>query len=130
MRASLALKDRVCFRYILNAACKITADEATCLSLVLSEIVMNAIKYAHPDGPLVEINVSASVTGGGHPAVTISDNGKGLPADFDERRHGGAGFRIIRALAQKLQARLTIESSERGVSFQLLLPPRAPQGVQ
>jgi two-component sensor histidine kinase len=124
MMESLVLKDRVRFRHALNAACDITADEASSLSLLLSEIVMNAIKYAHRDGSLVEIDVSSHLTKDGHPEVTISDDGEGLPAGFDERRHGGAGFRIIRALAQKLQASLTIETSDLGLTFHLVLPVR------
>lgn len=129
MMASLALKDRVRFRHTLKSVCEVTADEASSISLLLSEVVMNAIKYACSDGSLLEIDVSSRVTADGHPAVTISDNGKGLPAGFDDRRHGGAGFRIIRALAQNLQASLTIESSDLGLTFHLLLPARASVGT-
>jgi two-component sensor histidine kinase len=126
MMTSLALKERVRFRHTLKSACEIDADEASSLMLLLSEVVMNAIKYAHPDGSLVEIDVSCLLTADGHPAIAISDNGVGLPAGVDDRHGGGAGFRIIRALAQKLHASLSIESSNLGVSFQLLLPARAP----
>ena len=73
---------------------------------------------------LVEIDVSSLRTAEGHPVVVISDNGKGLSLDFDERGHTGAGFQIIRALAQKLQANLTIESNEHGLTFHVLLPAR------
>ena len=124
MMAALSLGDRVLFRHEFTAPCEITADEASSLSLLLSEIVMNAIKYARPDGSRVEIDVSCRMTPEGYPAIEISDDGVGLPVGFDERSHGGAGFRIIRALAQKLQAKLSIESSFLGLSFRVLLPAR------
>lgn len=124
MMVSLSLGERACFRHKLATPCEITADEASSLSLLLSEIVMNSIKYARPDGSRVEIDVSCHLTAEGHPAVIISDNGVGLPAGFDERVHGGAGFRIIRALAHKLQGDLTLESSDLGLSFLLVLPAR------
>lgn len=127
MRASLSLSNRVCFRHKLSTHCEITADEATSLGLLVSEVVTNAIKYAHPDRSPVEIDVSCRQTSEGHPAIDISDDGIGLPRDFDERRHGGTGFRIIRALAQKLQARLTVESGDMGLTFHLLLPARVDQ---
>lgn len=124
MLVSLGLKGRVRFRHTLRSACEVTAEEAPSLNLLLSEIVMNAIKYARPTGRLVEIDVSSRRTAEGHPVVVISDNGKGLSLDFDERGHTGAGFQIIRALAQKLQANLTIESNEHGLTFHVLLPAR------
>src|SRR6478672_3105985 len=67
MMASLALKDRVRFRHTLKSVCEITADEASSISLLLSEVVMNAIKYACSDGSLLEIDVSSRVTADGHP---------------------------------------------------------------
>jgi two-component sensor histidine kinase len=124
MMVSLSLKDRVRFRHTLRSVCEITADEATSINLLLSEIVMNAIKYAHPDGSPVEIDVSCRLTADGHPAVDISDDGSGLPTGFDELRHGGTGFRIIRTLARKLHANLTVESGQFGLRFHLLLPAR------
>jgi len=129
MMVSLSLSERACFRHKLTTPCEITADEASSLSLLLSEVVMNAIKYAHPDGSRVEIDVSCRLTVDGHPAVDISDNGVGLPEGFDERLHGGAGFRIIRTLAQKLQADLTIESSDLGLSYHLVLPARVSRAA-
>jgi two-component system, sensor histidine kinase PdtaS len=130
MLASLSLSDRVSFGHKFTVPCEITADEASSLGLLLSEVVMNAIKYAHPDGSRVAIDVSCRITPEGYPAIEIADDGVGLPAGFEDQRHGGAGFGIVRALANKLQARLVIKSSELGVTFCVLLPARvSPSAV-
>lgn len=125
MMASLSLGDRVCFRHKLTTHCEITADEASSINLLLSEIVMNAIKYARHDGSRVEIDVSCHLTADGCPVIDISDDGPGLPEGFDEQQNGGAGLRIIRTLVNKLRANLAIQSSSLGLCFCVHLPVRA-----
>ncbi len=121
---SLALTDRVRFRYMLGSACQITAEEAFATGLLVSEIVMNSIKHAEPKGSPVEISVNCSTTANGRPELEISDCGGGLPEGFDEARDGGAGFQIIRCLARQIKADLTMQSDDRGLSFRIALPVR------
>jgi two-component sensor histidine kinase len=45
-----------------------------------------------------------------------------LPESFDASKAGGVGFRLIRSLADKLGATLTIESDSLGLTFRLLFP--------
>jgi two-component sensor histidine kinase len=125
LTAALSLGERVRFRHALDSSCPVTAEQASVLSLLVSEIVMNALKYAHPTGLPVEMSVTCSVTRDGRSCVEISDDGVGLPEGFDERRSGGAGFRIIRSLAAKLGADLTVQSDDLGLSFLILLPAEA-----
>lgn len=121
---SMALGERVHFKHRLSSECRVGADEAAVLSLLVGEIVMNAIKYAHPTGIPVEISLSCATTQDGRPAIEIGDDGIGLPEGFDEARDGGAGFKIIRALAENIGAELKIQSDDLGLSFRILLPRR------
>lgn len=122
---TLALGERVRFRHALDAKCPVSAEQASVLSLIVSEIVMNAVKYAHPTGLPVEVTVACSVTREGRTCLEISDDGVGLPEGFDENENGGVGFKIIRSLTAKVGADLTIRSDDLGLSFSIMLPPSA-----
>lgn len=121
---ALALGERLRFRHALDSKCPVSAEQASVLSLLVGEIVMNAVKYAHPTGIPVEVTVACSVTRDGRSCVEISDDGVGLPEGFDERHNGGVGFKIIRSLAEKVGAELTTHSDDLGLSFSILLPSR------
>ena len=59
----------------------------------------------------------------GRVLLTIADDGVGLPENFDLKKPGGVGFRLIRSLADGLKADLAIESDSLGLAFRLKLPP-------
>lgn len=124
LATSMALGERVHFKHALSSECRIGGDEAAVLSLLVGEIVMNAIKYAHPTGIPVEISLSCATTQDGRPAIEIGDDGIGLPEGFDEARDGGAGFKIIRALAENIGAELKVQSDDLGLSFRITLRRR------
>ena len=124
LTTSMALGERVHFKHRFSSDCRIGAGEAAVLHLLLGEIVMNAVKYAHPTGIPVEISLSCATTQDGRPAIEIGDDGIGLPEGFDEARDGGAGFKIMRTLAENIGAELKIQSDDLGLSFRILLPRR------
>src|ERR1051325_1140341 len=124
LATSLSLGERVRFKHMLSSDCRIGANEAAVLHLLVGEIVMNAIKYAHPTGIPVEIGLSCATAQDGRLAIEIGDDGIGLPEGFEESRDGGAGFKIIRTLAENIGADLKIQSDDLGLRFRILLPGR------
>jgi two-component sensor histidine kinase/putative methionine-R-sulfoxide reductase with GAF domain len=100
----------------------LSADHAVPLGLLINELVTNAIKYAYP-GVGGAIAVSArEVDGRLH--VEVSDQGVGLPAEFDiDQPRASMGFKVISGLMRQLQGNLTIASSaNNGTRFLLDLP--------
>ena len=95
------------------------------VALIVGEIIMNAIKHAHPTGLPVEISIVCARNAQGRIAVEIGDDGVGLPESFDTRRDGGTGFRLIRQLAGAIYADLEIDSDSLGTRFCLVLPSEA-----
>jgi two-component system, sensor histidine kinase PdtaS len=59
---------------------------------------------------------------GGNIQVSISDEGEGLPADFDPGAAPGLGMRIVRALSRQLNATVDIHRLARGTEMLLSLP--------
>lgn len=120
--SSLSLKDNVRIAQRLGARCPITAEQAQVLGLIVSEVMMNAVKHAHPTGVPVQITLACDRDARGGLRIELGDDGVGLPEGFDANKAEGVGFRLIRSLADKLGAALSIESDSLGLTFYLTLP--------
>ncbi len=80
-------------------AVEIDPDRAVAIGIIVNELVMNAVKYAYPDGP-GPIHVRL-VADGDMLELSVSDDGVGLNAKVDPRSTG-MGQRIVNAMASKL----------------------------
>jgi two-component sensor histidine kinase len=123
--SSLALKGRVGFVQLLDKDCYVTSQQAQSIGLIVSEVMMNAVKHAHPSGIPVQIRLVCRRGTDQSLLVEIEDDGVGLPENFDPVSGGGVGFTLIRSLAKTLGATLTVESDSLGTSFRLLIPSKA-----
>ena len=117
---SLGLAARLQVHTEFHGTCRINAEHAGCLALVLGEIIANAAKYARPDGDQVTIVLGGARTGDGRIVLVIADNGVGLPENFDETRDGGTGLRLVRSLCKSIGA--SLELSGPGLIHRLVLP--------
>ncbi len=75
------------------------AQIATPLAMVLTELLQNALEHGLPDRQ-GELEVLAARREGAQPRleVVVSDNGVGMPADFDPERTTSLGLQIVRTL--------------------------------
>lgn len=81
----------------------ITLDIArlTTLSLLVTELVTNSLKHAFTDNGGT-ITLKLEQLDPAHLALTVSDNGRGLPAGADLANSKGLGTRIVQSLATQL----------------------------
>lgn len=92
----------------------IESDKAVSMGLIVTELVINAIKYAFPPPwPNAVISVKYRADGPSWRLV-VSDNGIG-PAVKIGPSHGGLGTAIVEALVKQLDAKVEMES-DRGMS--------------
>jgi len=101
--------------------CHVRPDQATPVALIVSELVTNALKYAHPAGVPGRIGLSCRHGEAGL-TIAVADDGVGLSESFDPAADGGLGFRVVRGLARQLRARLDYESTDLGLTVRLTLP--------
>ena len=100
----------------------ISADKAIPLGLLINELVTNSAKHAYPDVS-GEIHVSVERRGADlH--VEVSDQGIGLPKDFDiDKPRASLGFKVIKSLLAQLDGRIAVASdTPKGVTVQLDVP--------
>jgi two-component sensor histidine kinase len=80
---------------------EIDPDRAVAIGIIVNELVMNAVKYAYPDGAgPIHVVLNAN---GDDLELSIADDGVGLNVKTDPRSTG-MGQRIVTAMAQKLDA--------------------------
>lgn len=101
----------------------IATNQAIPLALIVNELVTNAAKYAYSSGAGGTVWVRAVRSREGYIAVSVRDEGAGVPAGFDPAKGRGLGMRIVTALSRQLEAELTVTSHDRGVEFALFIPP-------
>jgi two-component sensor histidine kinase len=80
---------------------EIDPDRAVAIGIIVNELVMNAVKYAYPDGAgPIHVELTAQ---GDNLLLSIADDGVGLNVKTDPRSTG-MGQRIVTAMASKLEA--------------------------
>jgi two-component sensor histidine kinase len=98
---------------------EIDPDRAVAIGIIVNELVMNAVKYAYPDGA-GPIHVDL-VARDGDLELSIADNGVGLNAKADPRSTG-MGQRIVSAMAAKLSASVERDAAHSGTRVVLRFP--------
>jgi chemotaxis protein methyltransferase CheR len=85
----------------------VKSEEAVSLGLVVTELVINALKYAFPDGRKGHIAVDFVGDKSGW-RLSVSDSGVGRQLDSSKPDHVGLGTTIVEALARKLKATVQV----------------------
>lgn len=98
------------------------ADRAILIALIVNELVLNAGKHAYPDGSDGLIRLRLVPSDDAVLSISISDDGVGLPADFDPARSKRLGTRIVQALAGQLGAELIRQPTTAGTHYMLVVP--------
>jgi two-component sensor histidine kinase len=108
---------------IVATPLQMTSDQAVPLSLIVTEAVSNALKYAFPGDRTGHVNVRLTSDGDAADLV-IEDNGIGMPAgraDTETGPRDGIGITLIRGFARQLGATLTVREDE-GTHYSLHIP--------
>jgi len=100
----------------------LTTDRAISVAVIVTELIINAAKHAYPECGRGEVWVCIDRGGPDVARVSVRDEGTGVPADFETRRHSGLGMRLARALARQTEATFRIERPARGAAFVLEIP--------
>jgi PAS domain S-box-containing protein len=97
---------------------KITIDleKAVPLSLILNELVTNALIHAFPGRNAGTLQITFRAAGNGNVELMVRDDGKGLPEDIDFGNMHTLGLALIDALVQQINGKMEI-SREKGTTF-------------
>jgi two-component sensor histidine kinase len=95
----------------------ITSREAVSLGLIVTELILNALKHAFPDGNKSDHQIKVRFeTAGSNWKLTVADNGIGAPVGVFAQAKSGLGTSIVNALAQQLDAKVEVLSGVSGTA--------------
>jgi two-component sensor histidine kinase len=95
---------------------EVSSADAVSLGLIVTELVINALKYAFPDqSKTAAVTVRYEVNGADW-KLSVSDNGVGRAEKSGSPAKGGLGTSLIKALAQQLEAKVETISGPAGMS--------------
>ncbi|WP_375396702.1 sensor histidine kinase [uncultured Sphingomonas sp.] len=93
---------------------RLPTDRAVSLGVIVNELVSNAFKYAYPPARAGEIRVSLTRDDDTGYLLAVEDDGVGMTVP-PRVRGTGLGSRLIRAMAQSLQAAVEYDPEHAGV---------------
>ena len=106
LNAPITVTDR------LPPALRVPAGQAAAIGQILAELIGNAVKHARPGTtPGLALDLSHDA---GMLTLELSDDGPGLPADFDPERMRGLGMQICMVYVQQMDGGLTHGRSDLG----------------
>jgi len=89
----------------------IGSDKAVSMGLIVTELVINAIKYAFPEPRADALILVGFESAGEGWVLTVADNGVGALDTAAPPAHGGLGAAIVEALVKQLDARMQVDSA-------------------
>jgi two-component sensor histidine kinase len=100
-------------------------DKSVPCGLIINELVSNSLKHAFSGGKNGEIRIvvrsEKDNTGDSSSLlydIVISDNGIGLPKDFDYQKTDSLGLRLVSALTKQIDGNIEVDTSG-GTAFRI-----------
>ncbi len=85
-------------------------DSAVPVSLIINELLTNALKYAFPDGRDGVVRIMAHTSPSGLIELIVEDNGIGLPDGFSVATSETLGMQLISGLTAQINGTLDLQS--------------------
>jgi two-component sensor histidine kinase len=97
----------------------VTSRDAVSLGLIVTELVLNALKHAFPGDRIDHRITVAYDVAGTNWKLSVADNGIGKRTDVFAQAKSGLGTSIVKALAQQLDARVEVLSGPQGTTVSI-----------
>jgi len=105
---------------------QLPSEVATPLAMVLTELLQNAVEHGYPDHGSGQVALELGVRREpGRLVVTVDDDGRGLPPDFDVETSTNLGLSIVRTLVEsEMSGRISLgdRPDGRGTRAVITLP--------
>lgn len=106
--------------HVATNGVSLNLDTAVPLGLIISELISNANKHAFNGQEDKEINIELSpAERKGLYRLKVSDNGVGMPDDYDPENTESLGLEIVKSLTEQLDGEMEIGNKE-GAVFTIL----------
>jgi two-component sensor histidine kinase/ABC-type amino acid transport substrate-binding protein len=103
------------------ATMQLDLDRAIPVSLIFNELLSNVYKHAFPGDRRGMVKVELSMAGPDGWILRVSDDGVGLPPQFNWEMSPTLGLKIVRNLTEQVHGKIEVRPGP-GASFQVWLP--------
>jgi two-component sensor histidine kinase len=129
LAASMIGEDQSIVLEVIADDGRIGSDKAVSIGLIVTELVINAVKYAFPNNPAGGVVQVTYQSQGPEWTLSVSDNGVGKTATAGAESSGGLGTIIVKALVQQLDAGMEVVSSDAGMRVSIKRASLAAQAA-
>ncbi len=91
---------------------EVTPGASVSIGLIVTELVINALKHAYPEGRSGSIRIGYAVAGADW-TLSVEDDGIGMPTG-EHAPKAGLGSVIVQSLAKQLQAEVAVTDAQPG----------------
>lgn len=125
LAASMIINDQPVSLRVEAGEGSTTSEQAVSMGLITTELVINALKHAFPDGAKGKIVVGFESTGSAW-RLAVSDDGVGIsPRLADAPVRAGLGTSIVEALTRQLGGRVATSAASPGTTVSVTVPRAA-----
>jgi PAS domain S-box-containing protein len=103
-------------------------DRAIPCGLILNELISNSLKYAFPENCAGQIQVELRAASEDLVQLTVSDNGVGIPAQFDLSQTESLGLQLVQDFVNQLEGTVKIERQQ-GTIVEISFPCSVTQAA-
>jgi two-component sensor histidine kinase/CheY-like chemotaxis protein len=102
-------------------------NNAIPLGLIINELLSNSLKYAFPKNQKGNIRIDITETEPHNYSMVFSDDGIGLPAEFEIEKTTSLGLHLVQSLTAQLHGSLQVYR-EKGTRFELKFTDKISKG--
>jgi len=116
VRPLIALAGNISLKSELESV-TVSVRNAATLGLIITELVTNAVKYAFPADRSGTLLIGLKRIADGKAALEITDDGIGLPVDFDIVADAGMGLSLVQGLVEQVDGYLYLDRKSAGTRW-------------
>ena len=124
LAGSMIAEDQPLSLSVEAGAGTMSSAQAVSMGLITTELVINALKHAFPNGASGAIVVRYE-SGAGTWRLSVSDNGVGMSVGLSEPIKSGLGTSIVEALTRQLGGRVLTSAANPGTTVSVTVPRAA-----
>ena len=98
-------------------------DQAIPGSLIVNELVSNAVKHAFPENRSGTVTVSCVKENTNEVRISVEDDGVGFDQSYDMSSPPSLGLQLVSSLAHQLKGELTV-TGDHGTKFSVVFKPK------
>lgn len=111
LRESYGIRENIAFSLQIDKI-ELNHASAITLGLILNEAITNSIKYAFAKTSDKKISISLTRISDSQILLSIADNGRGLPPNFDSKLGASMGMELLQGLTDDLGGSFNIETHD------------------